>query len=98
MWKIEIDNRVHLELEDIFYYYLENGGFEVVEKFTNSYENCINSLEINPEFQIRYNKINCLPIPYFPFMIHFHIDKENYKVIVLSVISTYQDPKEKWIY
>lgn len=71
MWTVEIDSRVHIELEDIFYYYLENGGIYVIERFKLNYEHCLSILENNPKFEIRYNQVHCMPIPKFPYMIRF---------------------------
>jgi hypothetical protein len=58
----------------------------------------LKSLQINPFFHIRYDNIGCLPFEVFKYMIHFSIDEPNKTVIVLAVISTYQDPKQNWLY
>jgi hypothetical protein len=41
------------------------------QNFLEDLYDSIDSLKINPFFQIRYNNIHCLPLKKFPFMLHF---------------------------
>jgi hypothetical protein len=51
-------------------------------------------LSKNPYFQIRYEDVRCLPLEKFPYMVHFIIDEEHKRVVILGVISTSRNPKE----
>jgi len=52
-------------------------------------------LELNPFFQIRYDKVHCLPLNRFPYMIHFTIDEFSKTVSVRAVFPTAADPN-RW--
>ena len=65
-------------------------------KFINEYRELLASLQINPFYEVRYNEVRCLPFRIFPFMIHFKIDEELQIVSVIAVISTHQNPDDKW--
>lgn len=45
-------------------------------------------LERNPNFQIRYDRIHCLPLKTFPYMIHFSLDEDHKTLRVLAVLYT----------
>jgi toxin ParE1/3/4 len=55
----------------------------------------IERLRQNPYYQINYDKVRCLPLRKFPFMIHFSIDEANTVVIIHAVFNTSLDPG-KW--
>ena len=65
-------------------------------KFINEYRELLASLKINPFYEVRYNEVRCLPFKIFPLMIHFKIDEELQIVSVIAVISTHQNPDDKW--
>ena len=51
----------------------------------------------NPDFQIRYKNIHCLPLKSFKYMVHFAINTENKIVHIYAVLSTHQDPNKNWL-
>jgi hypothetical protein len=53
----------------------------------------INLLKTNPFFQIRYDKVRCLPLISFPFMIHFTVNESESLVIIRAVFDTHRNPK-----
>ena len=54
----------------------------------------IDLLETFPHtYCIRYDKIRCIPLEKFPYMVHYTIDEEKSKVEVLAVISTHRSPE-----
>jgi hypothetical protein len=50
------------------------------------------TLRKNPFFQVRYDGIRCLPLKKFPYMIHFVVEEENKRIVVLGIINTHKDP------
>jgi hypothetical protein len=46
------------------------------KKFLSEYRITLKHLEKNPNFQIRYSDIHCLPLKTFKYMIHFRVDEE----------------------
>ena len=67
------------------------------KKFLSEYRNSLKSLQINPNFQIRYNDIHCLPMKTFKYMIHFAVNDETKSVHIYAVLSTYLNPDIHWI-
>ncbi|MGB1039297.1 MAG: type II toxin-antitoxin system RelE/ParE family toxin [Flavobacteriales bacterium] len=57
-------------------------------KFEKIITQHLNTLKSNPFFRIRYDKVRCLPIKNYPFLIHFTIDEENRIVKVRSLFHT----------
>lgn len=47
-------------------------------------------------YQMRYEDVRCLPIPRFPFMIHYTTDTSNQKVFVHAIINTKKSPQKHW--
>ena len=61
--------------------------------FKSAIDEFIGVLEINPNFKIRYDKIRCLPVKTFPYMIHFSIFENKKLVKVHAVLHTSRNPK-----
>jgi hypothetical protein len=66
--------------------------------FLDDLYHSIDSLKINPFFQMRYNNIRCLPLKKFPFMLHFTINEPETTVSVWGLVSTYLNPADTWVY
>jgi hypothetical protein len=95
-YKIVADPRVADDLKQaIDFLNARRKGFGAI--FLNEYRNFLKTLEINPEFQIRYKDFHCLPLKTFKYMIHFKFDEVNKTVHIYAVLSTYQDPKKHWL-
>ncbi len=62
-------------------------------KFIQVVLHAFNTLETHPYFQIRYDDVRCLPLPTFPFMIHFTIDESSQVVNIYGVLHTNRNPK-----
>ncbi len=96
-FKIKADPRVKNDLKQAKEF-LKSRRVGLDKQFLIDYRSNLKSLQINPFFHIRYDNIGCLPFDVFKYMIHFSIDEQNNIVMVHTVISTYLDPKENWLY
>ena len=67
------------------------------KKFLSEYGITLKHLQKNPDFQIRYNDIHCLPMKSFKYMIHFRIDEPNKSILIYAVLSNYLNPDRYWI-
>ena len=65
------------------------------KKFFDAVQQEYKTLRKNPVFQVRYENVHCLPMKKFPYMIHFIVEEDARKVVVLGVINTNLD-SEKW--
>lgn len=92
MYTVYIDKRAVDDIRCAIDYY-ESKVLGLGEKFEIEVDEYINSLELNPFFEIRYNDVRCLPLKKFPYMIHFRIDKVINKVFIDAVLHTSLDPK-----
>lgn len=61
-------------------------------RFYKSIKKGYKTIRQNPYFQIRYDEVRCLPLEKFPYMVHFTIDEERKRVVVLGIICTHRDP------
>ena len=67
------------------------------KKFLSEYRTTLKHLQKNPNFQIRYNDIHCLPMKTFRYMIHFKIDEEHKSILIYAVLLTYLNPDKNWV-
>lgn len=65
------------------------------KRFHACLKKAIARIEATPKFEIRYNRVRCLKVQRFPYLIHYII--EDNIVFILAVISTHQNPDEHWI-
>jgi len=66
-------------------------------KFLTEYRAFLKTLQSNPDFQVRYKDIHCLPLKTFKYMVHFTINKETQSVHIFAVLSTHQNPNKHWL-
>ena len=92
-YKIQITPEAIADINDITAWYHKVDA-KLGTKFQFTATEKINRLSKNPQiFAIRYQEIRCMPVPKFPYMVHFYINEETNSVEVLAVISTDRDPK-----
>lgn len=78
-------------LEGIDWYDSQSTGLG--ERFYNAIQKQYDILCQNPFFQIRHNNdVRCVPLDKFPYMIHFIVDEETKRIVILGVICTHRDP------
>lgn len=94
--KAKIAPRAHDDIQQGINYYNEQEK-GLGKKFHAEVKSSIASIKKNPFYQIRYDKVRCLPVHKFPFMIHFTVDEENNIAIIYAVINTSLDPNASWL-
>lgn len=67
------------------------------KRFGLTVKKAAKSLEKNPFYQIRYDKIRCLPVNKFPFMLHFQVNEELKRVRIFAILHTSLNPENHWI-
>ena len=91
-FKIKIEPEVVDDIQSgIVWYNKQQAGLG--KRFLSEVKLHISLLKANPFFQIRYDKVRCLPLRSFPFMIHFTINESENLVIIRAVFSTNRNPK-----
>ena len=66
-------------------------------KFLKEYKVLLKTLQSNPDFQVTYKNIHCLPLKTFKYMVHFTIDIPSKTVHLYAVLSTHQKPNKHWL-
>ena len=91
-FKIKIEPEAVDDIQSgIFWYNKRQAGLG--KKFLSELKLQINLLKTNPFFQIRYDKVRCLPFRSFPFMIHFTVNEIENLVIIHAIFNTHRNPK-----
>ncbi|MBK7958816.1 MAG: hypothetical protein IPK03_12375 [Bacteroidetes bacterium] len=90
------EKRFFFDFEEAYNWY-ENKEFGRGERLRLDVLNTLEEIHTFPKFEIRYNEIRCKSLGKFPFMIHFHIDRESNIVFILALISTHKDPNASWL-
>lgn len=91
-YKIKIESVAKLDIQDTIDWYNEQQK-GLGRKFHTSILKHIESLKINPQFQVRYDEVHCLPLKKYPFMIHFTVNESDKAVIIRAVYHTSLNPK-----
>ena len=76
--------------EAIDYYDEQQAGLG--ERFEATLNKHLLILQKNPLFRIRYDKVRCLPVGKFPYMVHFTVDETEQFVVIRAVLHTSRDP------
>jgi hypothetical protein len=91
-FKIVIIHKARIDmLEGIEWYGKQSAGLG--KRFYQAIQKEYKTLRQNPNFQIRYEDVRCLPLKKFPYMIHFVVEEELKRVVVVGIICTHRDPK-----
>jgi plasmid stabilization system protein ParE len=92
-YSLKIAPEALADIQDITdWYNQQKVGFGT--KFQKTAISHIGKLGKNPHgYAIRYQKIRCVLVRKFPYLIHFYIDEATKIVEVLAVISTDRNPK-----
>ena len=86
-YQVVLDHRALQDIQQaIDYYNKQEPGLG--ERFENTINDVFQILETHPFYQIRYDNVRCLPLKYFPFMIHYTLNEENQSVQVVAVFNT----------
>ena len=51
------------------------------------------TLSYNPYFQTRYENVRCLPLAKFPYLIHYIVEEQSRRIVVVGLICTHRNPK-----
>jgi toxin ParE1/3/4 len=92
VFKIVITRNAFIDTFDGIEWY-ENQTKGLGKKFYHSVQKRYKTIQQNPYFQIRYDDVRCLPLEKFPYLIHFVVEEERKRVVILGIICTHRDPK-----
>jgi|SRR5690554_3993848 len=84
-------NAIHDIQKAIDYYDERQLGLGL--KFETELNKHILALESNPFYQIRYEKVRCLPLKKFPYTIHFTLNDTQKLVIIRAVFHMALNPQ-----
>lgn len=88
---IKIEPEAHQDIQEgIDWYNEQQPGLG--RKFYEEIKDTFKRLQTHPFFQIRYDKVRCLPLKSYPYMIHFTVDEQEKRVIVRAVFNMSRDP------
>ena len=66
----------------------------LADRFYAQVENKLEQVAENPLlYSIRYDKVRCTLIDDFPYLVHYYVEEERKRVIVLGIIHTSRDPR-----
>jgi hypothetical protein len=91
---IALDPGALQDIQEAIQYY-EGKKQDLGMQFLDELDAHFELLQSNPRFSIRYDKVRCLPLKKFPFMIHFTLLEVQQKVVIWAVLGTSIDPN-KW--
>jgi toxin ParE1/3/4 len=89
-YKIVIEPRAISDIQDAVDYY-EAKREDLGAYFYQIVDEYIESIAMNPFFQIRYKDYHVLPVKIFPYIFLYYIDEKDKTVYILSVFNTSQN-------
>lgn len=75
----------------IYWYNKQQPGLG--REFHSAVKKHLQKLVENPFYQLRYDRVHCLPVKEFPYMIHYTINKKEQRVVVHAIFNTSRNPK-----
>ncbi|MCE2895383.1 MAG: type II toxin-antitoxin system RelE/ParE family toxin [Flammeovirgaceae bacterium] len=93
MYAIEIKPKAIAQLRKAAIWY-NSKQLELGTRFLNELENSFTILAINPFYAKKYKNVRGYNLKNFPFLILFKVDEENFKVSIVPVFHTAQDPRK----
>jgi toxin ParE1/3/4 len=95
-FKFKIQPRVYDEIQNgITYYNKKQKGLG--RKFHKAVKSSFQTIRESPFYQVRYERVRCLPVTKFPFMVHYIVDKSTNTIIVYALINTHIDPEISYV-
>jgi toxin ParE1/3/4 len=92
VFKIVLTNSALIDTFDgIEWYEKQTDGLG--KRFYQAIQKVYKTIRQNPYFQIRYADVRCLPLQKFPYMVHFVVEEERKRIVILGIICTHRDPK-----
>lgn len=85
IFKIKLIPSALEELEEALEYYQQISP-RLFKKFYDEFVEFHKLLEHNPYFEIRYGYVRTYKLKSFPYMVHFLINEELKKVIVIAIV------------
>jgi mRNA-degrading endonuclease RelE of RelBE toxin-antitoxin system len=75
--------------------YYSQLNHNLVKQFMFRFEEAIFNISRSPcGFQIKYKEVRTLLLKQFPYHIHYLIDDEAQKIVLLAIIHAYKNPKD----
>jgi hypothetical protein len=94
-FKVFFQNAALVQLQSsIDHYNQQQAGLG--KRFANAVKKSTKQLEDNPFFQLRYDSVRCLPLPKFPYMLHFIVNEDLKTVRIYGVLHTSLNPNDHW--
>ena len=91
-FKVVITPDAHIDtLEGIEWY--NKQSVALAKRFYQTIKKTYKTIRQNPYFQIRYEDVRCLPVKKFPYMIHYIVDEQRERIVIIGVICTHRDPE-----
>jgi len=97
-FKLILNPQIYVDIQhQVNYYHLKTKSHALGKRFTKVVLSEIKRLKKHAfQYEVKYDDIRCLPIPNFPFRVHFRINEQENIVKIEAIISTHENP-EKWI-
>jgi toxin ParE1/3/4 len=95
LWSVNITAEAKIDIQEGIHWY-NNKQKGLGKRFHKEVKNCIARIEKNPFYVVKYNQTRCMPIPKFPYLIHFIIEESDKNVIILGILHTSLNPNENW--
>lgn len=90
-FKVVIEPRAILDIQEAVDYY-DSRQVGLGEYFYETLDSHIETLKINPFFQVKYKDYHSFPIKKFPFIILYYIDEKMETLFILSIFNTSLNP------
>lgn len=94
-YKVGLSKTARKELKDQSYYY-ESLVPGLGKRFNHNVRQQMKTLAANPHLQVRYARIRCMPVPGFPFMMHYSLNDDERAVLIHAILHTSRSPLKHW--
>ena len=94
-WGIQISVEAKTDIQEAISWY-NNKQPGLGKRFYKEITNSFKLLKRSPYFGIRYQRVRCLKVHKFPYLIHYVLDEPSQTIIIPGVLNTSLNPDEYW--
>jgi len=93
LFKVSLSFLALKELEDAHDWY-ESKEVNLGLRFLDEFEETLTVIKHMPHFAVRYDKVRCIPVKKFPYLIHYQLFPRKKLILVVAVFHTSRKPKK----
>ena len=91
---LQITPTAKIQVKEAVVFYRQKASAKIAKNFLKDYEKALQTIKLNPYFQIYYKNFRGLPLKKFPFILIFSVDEKAGLITINAVFQSSQNPEK----